>query len=410
VSGGSTTGWATPQVVQAQVERAWSRGLVLRALVAANVSGSEPGGFPLRVRLLGPTGEEIADDFVGATSWARQLSQDAAERGWRLERRAVRAGALGIQQIPRAGYVDTPEQALKMLGRTARSDAATYRTAIAQALDAGDWAVEVALARPFEVLAAAPDWQALLRLTAWLREHPRPGAHPRALPVPGVHSKLTETRRPLLQRLLLAALPAEAIDREATTFEQRFGFAGQPRQVRLRAAGAAVGLSHLAEAEVEWPLTGLAGLNALGIGIRQVVIVENLQPFREVPLAPGRLVLWGQGYGAADLLAALPWLPHLEAIYWGDLDTHGLAILDAVRTVAPHTRSVLMDLRTLADNIERAGRESSPRHEPLPRLNAAEAGAFQALLDGKYGVAVRLEQEHLPAASVERAFDPAPQA
>jgi hypothetical protein len=392
-------------VVQDRLEVVWRRGTVLRAVVAADL-GREPEGFPLRVRLPGPTGEEIADDFAGADTWARLLARDAAARGWRLERRAVRAGPLGTQQIPRAGFVDTPEQALRLLGRAARGDAATYRVAVEQAREAGEWAVEVALARPFEVVEAAQDWPALLRLTTWLRMNPRPEVHPRALPVPGVHSKLTETRRPLLQRLLLAALPPEAVDPEATTFEQRFGLTTVPRQVRLRTAGVTVGLAHLPEAEVEWPLPGLAGLDVPGTGIHEVVVVENLQPFRLVPVVPGRLILWGQGYAAADLLAALPWLPSLDLVYWGDLDTHGFAILDLVRAVAPHARSVLMDRATVAGNLERAGREPNPRHEPLTRLDTREADTFRALRDGDYGEALRIEQEHLPAALVTSAFDP----
>jgi len=36
--------------------------------------------------------------------------------------------------------------------------------------------------------------------------------------------------------------------------------------------------------------------------------------------------------------------------YWGDVDTHGMAILAEVRRALPHVRSALMDLETLQDH------------------------------------------------------------
>jgi hypothetical protein len=34
-------------------------------------------------------------------------------------------------------------------------------------------------------------------------------------------------------------------------------------------------------------------------------------------------------------------------LYWGDIDTHGFAILDRLRTGMPHMRSLMMDQATL---------------------------------------------------------------
>lgn len=56
----------------------------------------------------------------------------------------------------------------------------------------------VALARPLQVVTAADDWPAPVSVATWLAANPRPGVHVRALPVPGVHSKLVENNRALL--------------------------------------------------------------------------------------------------------------------------------------------------------------------------------------------------------------------
>lgn len=40
-------------------------------------------------------------------------------------------------------------------------------------------------------------------------------------------------------------------------------------------------------------------------------------------------MLWGAGYGADELLAALPWRSVVAVRYWGDIETHGFVILAA---------------------------------------------------------------------------------
>ena len=53
-----------------------------------------------------------------------------------------------------------------------------------------------------------------------------------------------------------------------------------------------------------------------------------------------------RGY-AVEVYAALPWLRGRACHYWGDLDTHGFAILSRLRQHLPQARSLLMDTETL---------------------------------------------------------------
>ena len=48
------------------------------------------------------------------------------------------------------------------------------------------------------------------------------------------------------------------------------------------------------------------------------------------PQSPDVLAIFGGGY-AIDLLPALPWIANQPLHYWGDLDTHGFAILSRLR-------------------------------------------------------------------------------
>lgn len=81
--------------------------------------------------------------------------------------------------------------------------------------------------------------------------------------------------------------------------------------------------------------------------------------------------------------------------YWGDLDTHGFAILHRLRAWLPQTLSFLMDRDTLIAHRDRWGREPTPTAARLDGLTLEEAGLYGELVEGRHGENVRLEQERL---------------
>ena len=106
-------------------------------------------------------------------------------------------------------------------------------------------------------------------------------------------------------------------------------------------------------------------------------------------------VLWGKGFevdraGAAALVARVP------VHYWGDLDTHGFAILDRLRAWLPQTRSFLMDRDDPAGPPRAVGSaKPSPTTAALDRLNADEQALYEDLVADRFGDRVRLEQERI---------------
>lgn len=147
--------------------------------------------------------------------------------------------------------------------------------------------------------------------------------------------------------------------------------------------------------DVTWPVTALAALDAPAVGVRELVVVENKISFLTTPHQPGRLVLWGAGYGADELLHTLGWRDRVVVTYWGDLDTHGLHILDAVRARTPHVQSALMDLDTLEAHKPYWGREGRQRTGALDHLTDSEQLLYQTLIHGELGESLRLEQEYI---------------
>ena len=80
------------------------------------------------------------------------------------------------------------------------------------------------------------------------------------------------------------------------------------------------------------------------------------------------MVILGGGY-AVPVLEPLGWLAGLDVVYWGDIDTHGFAILNRLRHHLPHARSMLMDRATLLDHRDHWVTEPSPTAAALDRLD-----------------------------------------
>ena len=89
------------------------------------------------------------------------------------------------------------------------------------------------------------------------------------------------------------------------------------------------------------------------------------------------------------------WLSAKTIHYWGDIDTHGFAMLDQIRRYFPQTRSLLMDLRTLMDHQTLWGTEQAPLNRDLIYLNPAEAALYDGLRQNRWAPALRLEQERV---------------
>jgi hypothetical protein len=127
---------------------------------------------------------------------------------------------------------------------------------------------------------------------------------------------------------------------------------------------------------------------------RVAVIVENEISYLSVDVPDDGIVFWGRGFDV-DSVGRLPWLAEADVLYWGDIDTHGFAILDRLRAWLPQARSVLMDRETLLAHRDRWVTEDRPARSALTRLTAEEQELYAELVEGGLGDRVRLEQERV---------------
>ena len=212
----------------------------------------------------------------------------------------------------------------------------------------------------------------------------------------------------MLAELLDLALPAAAIDQSASGlagFNRRYGLRDKPERIRCRFLDPSCApLPWLASADLTLDATAFAALDP---AVDRVFITENEVNFLAFPGVDRSLLVFGAGYGFSALDGA-GWLRDKVIHYWGDIDTHGFAILDQLRSHLPAVHSLLMDEATLLACRAFWGREPSPTQQPLPRLLPAEQALYQALCADTHTPALRLEQERIPLHRLNEALSRLP--
>jgi hypothetical protein len=386
--------WTTPDDVRAQVQRLWDRGRILAARL-----GGEPL-FPLSVRMARPEVRELSERFAEARAWIRVLeegSKTALGAGYEVVYAEVNHRQLGMNRVPQALVIPTEEDALALVGK--RRQAEAFDRLVQATREAHPELLAWVVKRPLDVLEHAGVWASILAAVGWFRAHPRSGIYARQIDVPGVHTKLIEGHRRLLSELLDLVLLADDIDAEAVgvqAFERRYGLRSKPAVIRFRVPDPSLYLHGLDD--VSTPVEQFA---ALDLPVRRIFITENEINGLAFPAAEQSIVVFGLGYGL-ERLGAIPWLRDKTIFYWGDLDTHGFAILNKLRGIFPDVRSFLMDRETLLDHRALWGEEPEQHDKLLARLTAEETAVYDDLRFDRLGKHVRLEQERIGYAHLGR--------
>jgi hypothetical protein len=376
--------WTKPADLRAQVQKLWDKGELLASLLSA-----EPL-FPKRLLLKTPTSAEIAEQFDAVRSWSGELR---AMPYCRIEMREFKHRVFGANTVPQEAWLDCIDNALEIIGK--KREAACFAALLEATRQHQPPLLQWLAKRPLRALALADDWHLLLEIVAWVQQHPRPALYLRQIDIPGVHSKFIEAHRGVLIELLDAVLPPGAIDPAAcgvSQFAQRYGFRDKPARIRFRVLDP----QHtLLPGDTLQDITLDAGSFAqLGPKVTRVFITENEINFLAFPQIKESMVIFGAGYGF-DMLRDAEWLNRCQIYYWGDIDTHGFAILDQLRCQFDHVESFLMDRATLLAFQAQWGKEEKQTLRDLPRLKYEEKSLYDDLRDNRMRKNVRLEQEKI---------------
>ncbi|HOG04005.1 MAG TPA: DUF2220 family protein [Accumulibacter sp.] len=342
--------------------------------------------WPLEVTLGVPTEQAALRQVDGVRAWV------SAWQGWQgvgtLSWCDRRWKALGVQRLPEKLALRGPEDVAMWAGESARWERAQSRY---QALIVRWPVLAQQLPRYFDVLAdyGDADYQRLAEMLDWIAKYPQSGLYPRQLPVSGLDSKWLDGRKGLLTDLVAVIQEDSSGDLD---FYRRCGLKAPPLLVRMRVLDQALRAHVGGVGDITAPVDDLAGISW---PVSHVFIVENLQTGLAMSDMPGTVVFMRLGYNV-DVLARLPWLARAKCIYWGDLDTHGFAILHRARSYIPELKSVLMDEETLLRHqalwVDEAAQHSAAE---LTLLTEEEQQLYRDLKQQRWGQNVRLEQERI---------------
>ncbi|NEE00863.1 Wadjet anti-phage system protein JetD domain-containing protein [Phytoactinopolyspora halotolerans] len=387
------TEWTTPADVERRLRRRWDSGAALAAL------GGGVAWEPLTVPLRGPGSRDVASDLERVRSWVQSWERAAGRLG-RLEYKRVGGRTVGANELPARVWVDTYEQLWSALG--VRREAARFVELLDETRTRAPKLVAWMLKRPLRVLDLAAEWWTIVDVVLWVDQYGAGRPYLRQVDVSGADTKFIERHRGVVAELLDLQLDEQRIDHSRTRsdFVARYGFRDRPVYVRLRALDPDVRLA--------------GGFSELSVRLEELVerppecsvvyVIENDVTYLAFPPVEDAVAIFGGGYGVSSL-EHLTWLAERDLIYWGDIDTHGFAILDRLRRHFPRARSMLMDRATLLAHEGQWVKEDSPYVAHLDGLRPDEADLYRDLVEDAFGPAVRLEQERISYSAIRRMLD-----
>jgi hypothetical protein len=236
------------------------------------------------------------------------------------------------------------------------------------------------------------DYKRFLNVIDWLKANYAEGLMQRQLPIRGVDTKWIEKHN-----LLIASFF------EATT-NQILELKKPHALVRIKILDAKFRDSLFGVAEMSVTLDGLEKLGEVFCGDKvggvsgessggelTVFLFENLESVVAMPDMPNAIVIFGSGYTVGQL-SEVRWLHNAHIVYWGDLDSHGFAILNRVRSHFSSVSVVMMDIKTLLNYKDLWVKDPKPSTATLTNLKPEEAETLEFLRSNGN---IRLEQERI---------------
>ncbi len=371
----------------------WNSG----AFLSARAGYEQEKMFPLEIRFSTPGGKSLLEQFDAVRRWInslREKSRECRPKGYDIIWETLVHRNLGTQQLPRQIFFPTPEDWLFFIGKE-KEDALFLEMIVRTRGDLPELS-EFLFQYPLKALSHAVDWPELIRVCQWLKTHPQPGKFIRELDIAQVDTKFIESRKAILMTLLPFVLQPDEYRAGITGlsrhgFERKFGLKYDPPLIRFRLLDP--DLIKIGFSDMSLPLKELAQNDP---GAEIVFVTENKINGLAFPLVKRAMVIFGLGYGV-KMFRQIPWLVNKKIVYWGDIDTHGFAILSRLRDHFPKVSSMLMDRQTLTAHEKLWGSEDPAKRytNDLAHLTKEEHALFLDLKQDHLGSNIRLEQERI---------------
>lgn len=376
-----------PEQIRKKALRLWQSGKVLRAI------HDNEAVFPWSIPTAKPNAKTLLNNFSSVLDWVTLLRQN---QHYDIELTTINHRQLGQQEIPRAIVFTDAKALIRYLGVQQEADCFEehFKQLTARYPTLRLWCLQ----HPFKLIENDQRWPRLMRVLQWFEAHPRANCYIREIDIETVDSKFIEQHRGLLSELLDIILPASAIEDDVQGlskhgFERRYGLKYDQPLIRFRILDEALSAQYAGINDITLPLEQFHQLKPAW---QHVFITENKINGLSFPAMKNTIVIFGLGYGIA-MLKQVAWLKHCDITYWGDIDTHGFAILSQLRGFFAHTQSVMMDEKTLLTFHAQWVTEKHDKRctHALEQLSHAEEKLYLELVNNHHAPCLRLEQEHI---------------
>jgi hypothetical protein len=389
------------QQIYTQLEKQWQKFTFQQAYLAA-VHTQQSSLFPLRITLPKPTDKQWLHHYDEVKSWLADINKLSKVQGFTLEKQQANYANMGKQIIPVALIIVNIETLARYLSQWQRWQ--KYLNTVSLINKALPRLNTWLLISAKEIDKYQSVWPTLIKVCQYFMSQPPLKCYLRQLDIAGVDTKFIEQHKSILKSLLDELLLDTKVNTDVKKltehgFEKRFGLLYEQPQVRFRLLDPLLAAEFCGVSDLSMPIEQFKQLNlSRDLLVDKVFITENKTNGLAFPPVNNAIVIFGLGYGIQSL-KQVSWLNTCQIHYWGDIDTHGFAILSQLRSYFTKVKSMLMDEVTLLACKEFWGQEpvhKSHKAEWLANLNEKEQTLYNNLKQNKYQACLRLEQERIP--------------
>ena len=327
--------------------------------------------------------------------WRKAPKASGGHSLWHAEEKRKQTASFGKQLMPVRVFIDTPEDAMALLGLTKKKKEflAGLSAVESQMPSLRDWYLTY-----FGRISAEDFFPMALSIARFMLEQDEREGYLREMAIPGVDTKFLENHNFLVRTLWNTLFPENTAESSDELWEKLFVQKVPTPSICVRSLD-----EHLRFAGVRKLFLSQDDIADFQPPHRRIFITENKVNGYTFPDAEDSLILFGMGYGVLEMAESAPWLADKEIYYWGDLDHDGFNILSNLRKVLPEMKihSFLMDKETLLAYVDPKVKDTGNTTTIPDYLTVSEKMAWKLIHDNGW----RLEQERIPHEEVEWAVE-----
>jgi hypothetical protein len=295
--------------------------------------------------------------------------------GYTVSLKTINTRQAGEISMPDQIYFENVEDYVKFIGKETEFLAfqKAARTCKKELPELQNFMVE----QPLKVIKHLEIWKDLIKVGVFFLDNPKPNLYAREIPINIANANFIEDNQIILNDILNAILPKDAIFEKETIFEKRFGLKYELPQIRIRSLS-----GNLANFLISDITLSLNDWQQINLTAETVFIITDKMNFLRFPETPNAIAILVTPK-IIENLKEITFLKNKKIYFWGDISLQSMEYLSAIRTVFPKVKSFLMTVELLekyADFVETKKVENAAI---ITHLTMDEQAVLKEILEGK---------------------------